>query len=199
MDPRKGALEGEPHGQVDGHAAVLVDGKTLEWRCDKSARLFRLQGPDLDRLAAEVRCHAIGAIGNGEVPTASSSVLGAGWRFGNRGRGSISWLRDDEVLTYFAGQQLPPPRDAEAARNAAPEWAEAAGLEKPSADDAAPAQGPQGHPALIVHGKATLDGRPVRWSLLTWRCLQRQRTFTAIVFAEKAPDDAALLSARCHG
>ncbi len=42
---------------------------------------------------------------------AATSVLGPEWRFGNRGRGSISWMREDAVLTFFAGQQAPGPRD----------------------------------------------------------------------------------------
>jgi hypothetical protein len=219
MDPRPGPVslddarlaaampDAEEAGalQIAGHAARLLrseNGAAAVWRCDKTARLLRVTvqgGSDVARLAAHVRCHAVAATGNGEVPAAASAVLGAGWRFGNRTKGSISWLRDDAVLTFFAGQQLAGPRDAEAARNGAPAWAAAAGLQGAAATDAQPAAGPQGHPAILVHGTAALDGRPVRWSLLFWKCLQRQRSFAAIVFSQAAADDAALLSPRCHG
>jgi hypothetical protein len=154
---------------------------------------------DVAKLAARVRCHAVAATGNGEVPAAAGAVLGAGWRFGNRGKGSVSWMRDEAVLTYFAGQQLAGPRDTAAALQAAPAWASAAGLQGASPTGARPAAGPLGHPAFLVHGVAALDGRAVRWSLLFWRCLQRQKTFAAIVFSQTAADEAALLSARCHG
>lgn len=192
--------------QVAGHAARLLrssHGTAAVWRCDRSARLLRViaqgpAGPDASRLAGHVRCHAIAATGNGEVPTAAGAVLGAGWRFGNRGKGSISWMRDDAVLTYFTGQLLPGPRDAEAARKAAPAWAAAAGLSGATVADSVPSAGPLGHPAVLVHGAATLDGKPVRWSLLFWRCLRRQRSFAAVVFSQSAADDPALLSARCH-
>ncbi len=133
------------------------------------------------------------------MPAAAGTVLGAGWRFGNRAKGSVSWLRDDAVLTFFAGQRLAGPGDAEAARKAAPAWAAAAGLQGAASTDALAAAGPQGHPAILVHGTAALDGRPVRWSLLFWKCLQRQKSFAAIVFSQTAADDAALLSPRCHG
>ena len=68
--------------------------------------------------------------------------------------------------------------------------------------------GPLGHPALRVSGTARLDGAPVRWTLMTWRCIQRQRSFAALVFARAPSGDApgdftghdgALLAARCHG
>jgi hypothetical protein len=194
--------------QVAGHAAILLRGSTLVWRCDSSHRLFRLwsQGPaspDVANLAAHVRCHSERMLTNGDVPAAAASVLGAEWRFASRGRGSISWMRDDAVLTYFAGQSVPGPRDPEAAREAAPAWVAAAGLSEPVASASELSPGPQGHPALKVKGVARLDGRPVRWTLLFWRCLQRQRSFAAVVFARTPSDerkeDAALLSARCHG
>lgn len=192
---------------VAGHAAVLLRseaGAAAVWRCDKTARILRVlvegpAAPEVASLAAHVRCHAVAATGNGEVPRASAAALGAGWRFGNRTRGSVSWLSDDAVLTYFAGQILPGPRDAEAARKASIAWAAAAGLQGAAPTDARPTAGPQGHPALLVQGTATLDGRAVRWSLLFWRCLQRQRSFAAILFSQRRTDDAALLAARCHG
>jgi hypothetical protein len=127
--------------------------------------------------------------------------LGAPFRFASRGRGSISWMNEDAVMTLFAGQSLPAPRDADAARKAAPEWVAAAGLSDVRAEEAGPAQGPQGHPAVAVRGVASLDGQAVRWTLLFWRCLQRQKTFAAVIFARAAtsPDAAPLLAARCHG
>jgi hypothetical protein len=218
MDPRPGPVsldearlaaampDAEETGalQIAGHPARLLragDAAAAVWRCDKTARLLRVtvQGPtEVAKLAAHVRCHAVAPAANGEVPAAAGAVLGAGWRFGNRSKGSVSWLRDDAVLTYFAGQQLAGPRDPEAARKAAPAWAAAAGLQGAAATDAQPAAGPQGHPAILVRGTAALDGRPVRWSLLFWRCLQRQKSFAAIVFSQTAAEDGALLSARCH-
>lgn len=203
---------------IDGHPALLLRsergaalcGAAVVWRCERTARLLRVlvegpSAPEVKSLAARVRCHSVAATGKGEVPTASGAVLGAGWRFGNRARGSVSFLRDQAVLTYFAGQILPGPRDAAAARKAAPAWAAAAGLQGATPSAAEPSAGPQGHPALRVRGTATLDGRAVQWSLLFWRCLQRQRSFAAIVFSQTqaktktSADDSALLSARCHG
>src|SRR5205085_12500042 len=98
-------------------------------------------------------------------------------------------------------RRRPVPGDAEAARKAAPAWVAAAGLAEPVAAVAESAAGPKGHPALRVKGSARLDGRPVRWTLFFWRCLQRQRSFAAVVFTQESAheSDAALLSARCHG
>jgi hypothetical protein len=211
-------LEGAQRGRTlraGGHEAlelVAPSGSAIIWRCDKTARLLRLvvegsAAPSLEKLAEEIHCHA-GAAGNGEVPTAASAALGAGWRFAHRGRGSAAYLHEGAVLTFFAGQLLPMPRDAEAARRAAPAWAQAAGLAGAVAANTQPSEGPQGHPALRVQGIAKLDGAPMRWTLLVWRCIQRQRTFAALVFA-RAPEaassadftghDGALISARCHG
>ena len=219
MDPRPGPVTADearlaisapdaeevPGQPFAGHAARVfrtMRGSAAVWRCDKTRRILRViaQGSiDAPALAAHVRCHAVAATGNGEVPAPASTVLGGGWTFGNRNKGSISWMREEAVLTYFAGSTLPGPRDAEAARKAAPAWVAAAGLNGAEIASAEPAPGPQGHPALIVHGTATLQGRPVRWSLLFWRCLQRQKSFVDIVFSQAAPEDSALLSARCHG
>jgi len=217
MDPRPGPISSDEARvalgnaeeigaqQIAGHPARIfrtMRGSVAVWRCDKTARILRVisQGSiDASDLAAHVRCHAVAATGNGEVPTAASTVLGAGWTFGNRSKGSISWMRDDAVLTYFAGSTLPGPRDADAARVAAPAWVAAAGLSDAVLTGAASTIGPQGHPAVLVHGAGTLQGRAVRWSLIFWRCLQRQKSFAAIVFSQTAPEDSALLSARCHG
>ena len=193
--------------QVAGHEAILLRdmrGATLVWRCEKSGRLFRLasegpRAPDVARLAKTVHCHADRLQTNGDVPAVAMAALGAPFRFANRGRGTISWMNEDEVMTLFAGQAVPAPRDADAARLAAPEWIAAAGLTDARADGAELAQGPQGHPAIAVHGGASLDGHAVRWTLLFWRCLQRQKTFAAVIFGQKTPDAAPLLAARCHG
>ena len=166
------------------------------------------ESTDPGPIAARTNCHPPGFANNGDVPVAGASSLGAEWRFAHRGRGSASYTRDDAVLTLFAGQQLPPPRDPEAARKAAPAWVAAAGLSDVTAAAAEIAQGPQGHRALKVKGIAKLDGRPVRWTLVFWRCFQRQRSFAAVVFARVPEDDrkedftgsdSALLSPRCHG
>ena len=53
--------------------------------------------------------------------------------------------------------------------------------------------------SLRIEDLAARHGRAVRWPLLFWRCLQRQKSFAAIVFSQTAPEDSALLSARCHG
>jgi hypothetical protein len=192
---------------VAGHEAVLLRGSKgaeIVWRCERTSRLFRLgsegpRSPEIASLAAQVRCHGDRVIANGDVPAAAVSALGPEWRFGGRSRGSISWLREDAVLTFFAGQAPPPPRDAQAARRAAPAWVAAAGLSDAAAQDAQAAGGPQSHPGIQVRGTARLEGRPVRWTLLFWRCLQRQRSFAAIVFSQGEPDAGALLAARCHG
>jgi hypothetical protein len=208
IDPRPSAvsesdLPGATQTAVAGHRALLK-GSVVTWRCDKSRRLFRLESvgpraPDVANLAAHVRCHAEPIFTNGDVPTAAISMLGPEWRFANRGRGSISWTRDDAVLTFFAGEQAASPRDPDAARSAAPGWIAAAGLADPAIHDVESATGPQSHPGIELHGTARLDGRPVSFTMLFWRCLQRQRSYAAIVFSQDRPDDSTLLSARCHG
>jgi len=222
VDPRPGpvtesearAAAGRPDAeataaQVSGHPAILLrgmKGATLVWRCDKSARLFRLasEGPrsrEVAELAAHARCHAERLVSNGEVPAVATAALGASFRFANRGRGSISYVSDDAVLTLFAGQSLSGPRDVEAARQEAPAWIAAAGLADAQVQSAELAPGPQSHPGIEVQGAAVLQGRPVRWTLLFWRCLQRQKTFAGVVFGsgEHPPDPSPLLAARCHG
>ncbi|MCA1826501.1 MAG: hypothetical protein ABR567_22745 [Myxococcales bacterium] len=196
-------LPGATQTTVAGHTALLKNG-LVTWRCEKSKRLFRLEttgprAPEIANLAAHVRCHAEPMLTNGDVPAAATSVLGPQWRFGARGRGSISWTRDDAVLTFFAAQQAAGPRDPNAARKAAPAWIAAAGLTDPAVDGARETAGPQSHPALEVRGSARLEGQPVHWAMLFWRCLQRQRSYAAIVFSQTRPDENALLSARCHG
>jgi hypothetical protein len=146
-----------------------------------------------------MNCHPAGAATGGDVPPAAAAALGAEWRFAHRGKASASYTRDDAVLTLFAGQQLPPPRDPEAAQKAAPAWVAAAGLADAKAETAEIAQGPQGHKALKVKGTAKLDGRPVRWTMVFWRCIQRQRSFTAVFFSRIDEPSEALLSPRCHG
>ena len=218
-DAQQGAAQ-----EVAGHTAVALQSgaaRALVWRCEKTKRLLRLQtdgphAPALERLVPHVSCHGASSATNGEVPTAASAALGAEWRFGHRGRGSVAWMRDDSVLTLFAGQLQPSPRTPEAARKVAAGWVQAAGLSAVQVQDAQLAQGPQGHPGVKLHGTAQLDGQPVRFTLLFWRCLQRQRSFAAVVFArERAPaaagapaahdvkdftgSDSALLAARCHG
>ena len=193
--------------QVAGHPAVLLrsmKGSALVWRCDNSTRLFRIyaegpRSPEVAAIAAHVRCHADRMLANGDVPAVASSGLGPEWRFASRARGSISWSREDEVLTLFAGQSTPGPQNPGAARQAAPGWVAAAGLTDAHADAAEISAGPQSHPGVEVHGEARLEGRPVRWTMLFWRCLQRQKSFAAVVFSERAPGDSALLAARCHG
>lgn len=198
---------------VAGHEAWLLSDKALVWRCDKTGRLLRLvadgeHAPAVAALAPQVDCHGAAGLTNGDVPSASIAALGPAWRFAHRGPASLSWLRDDAVLTLFAGQSLPVPASTEAAREAASAWTAAAGLTGSVPQSAQSGEGPQGHPALRVTGTAKLDGAPVRWTLLSWRCIQRQRSFAALVFARAgqadAPGDhtghdAALLSARCHG
>ena len=220
VDPRPGAVsESEARAavsmpgteatrtQVSGHEAILLrnmKGATLVWRCDRSTRLFRLssqgpRSPEVAQLAAHLRCHAEPMLTNGDVPAVATAALGPAFHFANRARGSVSFIGGDEVMTLFAGQAIPAPRDPEAARRAAPDWIAAAGLTDAQAESAELAQGPQSHPGVEVHGAARQEGRPVRWTLLFWRCLQRQKTFAAVIFAERAPDPSALLSARCHG
>jgi hypothetical protein len=199
LDPRTGPveLEGE-HLLVSGHDAIK-SGDTIEWRCDKTQRLFRLTAKEPEKIAAETKCHAQSVQKFGEVPSAASAILGPGWRLANRSPTSISWLGGDAVLTLFAGQQLQGPRSEEAARRAAPEWILAAGLKDVESQKTQEATGPQGHPGFQVSGAATLQGRKVSWTLLFWRCLQRQRSFVAVVFSEHGGDEGVLRAPRCHG
>ncbi len=87
---------------------------------------------------------------------------------------------------------------------------EAAGLAEPHVESGERTNGPEGHPAIALRGEARLDGRPVRFSYLEWRCLQRARTYGALVVSEPPAADAgvangwtghddALLAVRCHG
>src|SRR3954464_4374719 len=196
----------ETPARITGHDALLLrhgGGATLVWRCDVTRRLFRLgvagpRAPEIANLAAHTRCHAEPIFANGDVPAAATSALGPTWTFANRGRGSSAGTRGDEVLTFFAGQTVPPPRDAQAAEEQAAGWIGAAGLSHPAPEAAEAADGPQAHSALRVRGTAQLDGHPVRWTLLFWNCVPRQRTFTAVVFSAGAPDESALLAARCR-
>lgn len=219
VDPRPGrvseetarAAAGLPDGeataaQVEGHGAVLLRGRAgaaMVWRCGPTARLFRAfvagpRSPEIASLAAHARCHANPILTMGDVPALATAALGPGWSFASRARGSISYLGEDEVLTLFAGQAVPPLRGADAARSAAPGWLAAAGLAEARSRSAAEAPGPQAHPGLEVDGEARLDGRPVRFRLLFWRCPERQKTFAAVVFGQRDPSGAPLLAARCH-
>lgn len=207
-----------PRGALDagGHSATLVEAGTaqaLVWRCPISGRSVRLVrdglAPPLEQLLPGLRCHKVGdrAV-NGEVPTAAATLLGPGWRLARRNPAAAHWLQDEALLTLFAGQLTPPPKDLVEAGRLAPGWAEAAGLKGAQVLTGTRAPGPQGHPAVRLQGAATLDGRELRWALLQWRCVVRKRTFGALVAArplaaaaseEWTGHDGALLAARCHG
>ena len=207
---------------VAGHPALEVSSggaRTLLWRCDRTRRFFRLAlneraaaRADLASLGASVGCHgAADKPVNGEVPVADIALLGGEWQFARRQPAAAAWLREDAVLTLFAGQRAPGPRDPESAQRLAPAWAQAAGLKDATALPAEWVAGPGRHQALRVQGRATLDGRAVRFTLLQWRCIARGRSFAALVFASEpaattvraaapwTPHDEALLAARCHG
>ncbi len=138
---------------VAGHEAWRLSERALVWRCDKTGRLLRLvveggHAPSLGDLARQVDCHPGGgsspggSTANGDVPSASIAALGPAWRFAHRGRGSSSWLRDDAVLTLFAGQSRPLSTGAEAA----PAWAAAAGLTDVTPQRRRP---PRGHRVIL--------------------------------------------------
>lgn len=207
-----------------GHAGVEVtagEASTLVWRCDKTRRLLRLAVDeraaakvDLRALAARTACHAPGDKPvNGEVPAADVALLGEGFRFARRQPAAAAWLHEDAVVTLFSGLRTPGPRDPDAALQLAPGWALAAGLAQPRALAANWVAGPSRHQALRVIGRALLDGAPVRFTLLQWRCIARGKSFAAIVFTRDAarpaalpspverwtPHDGALSGVRCHG
>jgi len=202
-------------GEVSTHRAFLVSSesaKVLVWRCDKTRRLLRLvtsPGVDPVPLSPGLGCHAVGDKPvNGEVPVADTALLGPRWRFARRQPASASWLREDAVLTLFAGQRAAGPRDFDAAQKLAPGWAAAAGLRAALVEGAAFTEGPRRHRAVRVRGRARLDGRPVRFTLDFWRCIARGRSHAALVFAEEATEraegqwtaqDQALAAVRCHG
>jgi hypothetical protein len=188
LDPRP--LEGATNATVNGHPAIQI-GNELVWHCDKTQRTFHLSAPR--KLATN--CHPQPMQKLGEVPVASSAILGPGWRLGNRNPTSISWLSDEAVLTFFSAQQIDGPRTGHEAEC----WAVAAGLQNVHAINSQEATGPQGHPAQEVSGTATLNGREMKWTLLFWRCRQRQRSFAAIVFSEKGGEEQMLRAPRCHG
>jgi hypothetical protein len=216
------ARDGEAQAwAVDGHPAALVrgaEGEALIWRCEKSGRIFRLlREGALERdfpLAVEiagVQCHdAHTRAANAQVPSVNVASLGDGWSPARRTSASAVYLRSDALEVVFAGRKAALSEDLVVAAHLAPAWIEAAGLREVHVALGEHANGPQGHPAIVLRGEAVLDGRPVRWSLLTWRCLQRARTFEALVIGEPpaagAPasaswtgHDAALLAVRCHG
>ena len=227
VEPARRAVgKGVPGPEVYGHAAALVESvgaQALVWRCDKSGRLLRLlregAAPALEPLAAGVKCHRYGEKpADGDVPAASVALLGPEWRLAQRNPASAAWLADDAVLTLFAAQLAPLPIDLVEAAHLVPGWAAAAGLQAPEVRGGVRATGPQGHPALRFDGEATLDGSPVRFRFLWWRCLARGRTYGALVVTQakaRAADkpagaeatepkewtghDAALLAPRCHG
>ncbi len=209
--------------RVDGHPATLVEsgGGTLVWRCDKTGRLLRLSVNEqalaqvsLASLAAGVACHVPGDKPvNGEVPVADAALLGEGWHFARRQPASAAWLHDDAVLTLFSGTHTQSPREPEVAIKLAAGWTAAAGLTRPTGLAAERAEGPQHHQVLRVTGRALLDGAPVRFTLLQWRCIAKGKSFAALVFTKDAavpaataasgkawtPFDAALNAVRCHG
>ena len=213
------AAAGEP---IAAHAVVEVTApdaaKTLVWRCEKSRRLLRLgmneaaaSKADLRSVATGVACHAIGdkAV-NGEVPVADSALLEPAWHFERRQPASASWLREEAVLTLFAGQRAPGVRDLETASKIAPGWISAAGLTAAKLQAPTWTAGPARHQAIRIAGTAMLDQRPVRFTLLLWRCIARGKSHAAIVFSQQRPGatatdanwtghDGALLATRCHG
>ena len=178
--------------EVYGHAAALVEAggaQALVWRCDKSGRLLRLlregDAPPLETLAAGVKCHRYGERpADGDVPAAGVASLGPAWRLARRNPASAAWLADDAVLTLFAAQLAPLPVDLVEAAHLVPGWATAAGLQVPEVRGGVRASGPQGHPALRFDGEAVLDGRPVRFRFLWWRCQARARTYGALVVTQ---------------
>jgi hypothetical protein len=204
---------------ISTHPVVEVtsgDARTLVWRCDKSRRLLRLsvnEGAagkvDLRSVASGVSCHAIGDKPvNGEVPVVDTALLGPAWSFARRQPASASWLREDAVLTLFAGLRAPGVRDPETAAKVAPAWVQAAGLQSPKLESTTWVDGPAKHKALRVIGRAELDKRPVRFTLYLWRCLPRGKSHAALVFAQDrggpagvadwTGHDGALSAARCH-
>jgi hypothetical protein len=196
------------------------------WRCDRTGRTLNLEvdgaSADLGELAGGVQCHTYGdRPAEGEVPPASATVLGAGWRLARRLPAAAVWLGEDAMLWIGAGQQALPPDDLVEAAHLAPAFVRAAGLAEPIVRSGDRVRGPQAHPALRLDGEALLDGQPVRWSLAWWRCLVRGKSFVSIV-ATSAPDQvpaaggrparasaalagddprlhAVLTSPRCHG
>ena len=213
------AGNGEP---IATHAVVEITGpdaaRTLVWRCEKSRRLLRLMmnepaaaKADLRSVATGIACHAIGDKPvNGEVPVADSALLEPAWHFERRQPASASWLRDDAVMTLFAGQRAPGVRDLETAAKLAPAWIAAAGLSAPKLQAPTWTPGPARHQAIRMAGTALLDKRQVRFTLLLWRCIARGKSHAAIVFSQARPGatptdvnwtghDGALLATRCHG
>lgn len=213
---------------VDGHPAALVHASgadALVWRCDRSGRIFvylREGDPkfSLDELAKAVRCHDLRSKPeNAQVPGVNLITLGEGWGLSKRTASSTVYLRADVLLELFAGQKIQPTDDLIVAAHLAPAWVEAGGLRGVKVVTGEHVNGPQGHPAVSLRGEATLDGRAVRWSLLEWRCLERARTYGALVVSQEVSKDTnadagtpqapasggwtghdnALLAVRCHG
>ncbi len=206
---------------VDGHPAALIrgaDGEALIWRCERSGRIFRLlrDGAAERELAfateaASVHCHdAHTRAASAQIPSVNVASLGDGWVLARRTSASAVYLRGDALEIVFAGRKAALSDDLVVAAHLAPAWIEAAGLHEVHVAVGEHSNGPQGHPAIVLRGEAVLDGRLVRWSMLSWRCLQHARTYQALVVGEPpaqgAADaanwtghDGALLAVRCHG
>ncbi len=214
---------GDPRTQgplvVDGHPAALIHGDDVDvivWRCDKSGRLFTYRsegepGFPLEALLDSITCHQPRMkLANAQVPAANAMALGDGWSLSKRTHAGAIYLRGDAMLELFAGRRTGPTDDLVLAAHLAPAWIEAAGLTEVHVETGERANGPSGHPAVALRGEAKLDGRPVRWEYLEWRCIERARTYGAVVVSQ-APNaiappqagwtghDAALLAVRCHG
>jgi hypothetical protein len=193
---------------VDGHPAAMIHapgGDALVWRCERSGRIFvylREGDPkfSLDELAKAVRCHELRSKPeNAQVPGVNLIALGEGWGLSKRTASSTVYLRGDALLELFAGQKIEPSDDLIVAAHLAPAWVEAGGLRGVKVVSGEHVNGPQGHPAVSLRGEATLDGRAVRWSFLEWRCLERARTYGALVVSEQTQSDAAKAGARASG
>ena len=146
------------------------------------------------------------------------SQLGGGWALGEaHSLGSAIYLRGDALLEVFAGRKTEPTDDLVLAAHLAPAWLEnGRSAPRPTSRAGEHTQRSAGHilGRRKLRGEAVLDGRAIRWSYLEWRCLQRARTYGALVVSEALAEaknaaaaptggwtghDAALLAVHCHG